>query len=437
MQISRRYRPGPTLPALLLACSLAVPALGQPAPAPRAVVPADNAPQAMTGMFAETATGVRTISIDGAQWLQLRFGDVDLGDGGTLTIVGADGQTQIFSQDQIEAWAGLTAMFGGAQLTVTVTPGEEGGATAEIADIIVGLPADTGAESPDAIPQALRDTLGPDFGRFIVTDTPRQPREGGTEEALPPGGSTIESICGTADNRVVSNHPFSGRIMPIGCTGWIISSGAILTAGHCIGTSTQILEFDVPPSLANGTTQPAAVTNQYPVLSASIVDDFTGIGNDWAVFEVGANTQTGLTPIQAQGGGFIPSSTASPGTVTITGYGVDGPSPNFGNPPPRNADNQTQQTHDGAVTQHDAGGPNSAVIRYEVDTQGGNSGSPVFTAGNVAVAIHTNGGCGPSGGANAGTSLRNGALWSAVQASGPPIGGGDFTAGWLNLLLAN
>ena len=140
------------------------------------------------------------------------------------------------------------------------------------------------------------------------------------------------------------------------------------------------------------------------------------VGNDWAVFQVLPNTQTGLMPIDAQGAAFTVSNTASPSTVRITGFGVDGPPPRFGNPPPRNADNQTQQTHTGTLTEN-SGGPNAGTLRYAVDTQGGNSGSPVIVEGtDTTIGIHTNGGCGTSGGTNAGTSFRNQALWNAIQA---------------------
>ena len=74
--------------------------------------------------------------------------------------------------------------------------------------------------------------------------------------------------------------------MPIGCTGWIIEGGALLTAGHCIGANTQTVEFNVPASLPNGTTQAPGVLDQYRVVASSIVSANTGIGNDWAMFRV-------------------------------------------------------------------------------------------------------------------------------------------------------
>jgi hypothetical protein len=389
-------------------------AQAQPAPIPRAVVPADAAPEAMTALFGDLEPGENSVSIAGAVWLQLKFTDFNLGTDGTLTISSEAGESQTFTQDQLEDWEGLTAIFNDSELTVTLNPGEGAPGesdeiSASIEEIIIGLPgADVEGAVADA-PQTLRNLLGDELERYIPADLPRQPERSG-----------VEAICGTSDNRVASGHPLVGRIMPIGCTGWIIQGGALLTAGHCISASTQTVEFNVPASQPNGTTVSAAVRDQYRVVGSSIVDAFTGVGNDWALFRVLPNTETGLMPIAAQGGAFQLSNTANPNDVRITGYGVDGPAPNFGNPPPRNGDNQTQQTHPGALTDHQVGGPNSATLLYTVDTQGGNSGSPVLVegGGNVAVGIHTNGGCSASGGANAGTSFRNQGLWAAVGAGG-------------------
>ena len=38
-------------------------------------------------------------------------------------------------------------------------------------------------------------------------------------------GAPTESICGPTDDRIPSNDPRAGRIVSIGCTGWIIASG--------------------------------------------------------------------------------------------------------------------------------------------------------------------------------------------------------------------
>jgi V8-like Glu-specific endopeptidase/ribosomal protein L27 len=390
---------------LILAASVLPPALAQPAPVRRAVVPADAAPEAMSGLFADLRGGEQTISIPGAAWLQLQLSDVRLGPDGTLTITSAAGDSQSFSQAEIEAWGGLTAILNGSELRVTLTPGP--GATepvtARIADIIIGLPpAEQGAA--EAAPQPLINLLGGDLDRFIPAEV-RRPR---TEGAAP------EAICGATDDRVASSNPRSGRIMPVGCTGWLIDGGALLTAGHCTGASMQTVEFNVPASQANGTTVSPPARDQYRVTAGSVVTQNTGVGNDWAFFTVLPNTETGLLPAAAQGATFQLSNTQNPANVRITGFGVDGPAPNFGAGGPRDATNQTQQTHVGALSTN-TGGANSGTLRYNTDTQGGNSGSPVIVEGtNVAIGIHTNGGCTSTGGTNAGTSFRNEALWTAI-----------------------
>ncbi|MES2673834.1 MAG: FG-GAP-like repeat-containing protein [Pseudomonadota bacterium] len=383
----------------------------QPEPALRAVVSANAAPAPMSRLFDKLGAGDSRISVPGATWLQLQFAEVNLGPQGVLTITDSTGETQTFSQAEINAWGGLSAVFNGSELTVNLTSDQDAAdvVSANIKDIIIGLPASTVGGAEGVAPQNLQNLLGPDIKRFIPNDSLKNlaPREGGS----------IETICGTTDDRVASANPRVGRIMPIGCTGWLIDGGSFLTAGHCIGAGTQTVEFNVPTSRADGTTVAPPVSDQYRVISQSIVSQNGGIGNDWAVFRVMPNTQTGLMPTSAQGATFQVSNVSNPAQVRITGYGVDGPAPNFGaGSSPRNSDNQTLQTHTGALSQN-TGGATSGILRYDADTQGGNSGSPVITAGtNTTIGIHTNGGCTSSGGTNSGTSFRNAALWGAVNA---------------------
>ena len=94
------------LVVLLLSTTALGRAEAQPAPVPRAVVPADAAPEAMAGLFADLRRGEQTISIPGAAWLQLQFSDLQLGPDGTLTITSAAGDSQSFSQAELEAWGG-------------------------------------------------------------------------------------------------------------------------------------------------------------------------------------------------------------------------------------------------------------------------------------------------------------------------------------------
>jgi hypothetical protein len=104
----------------------------------------------------------------------------------------------------------------------------------------------------------------------------------------------------------------------------------------------QTVEFNVPASQAFGTTVSPPVKHQYRVAAGSTVTQNTGIGNDWAIFRVLSNTETGLLPAVAQGATFQLSNTQNPANVRITGFGLDGPSPGFGSDPAqRDATNQT------------------------------------------------------------------------------------------------
>ncbi|MCH8033756.1 MAG: T9SS type A sorting domain-containing protein [Bacteroidetes bacterium] len=220
------------------------------------------------------------------------------------------------------------------------------------------------------------------------------------------------TICGSTDDRVSSDQHATGRLLNIGCTAWIIPNGHFISAGHCIaGGSANVVQFQVPLSLPNGTLQHPGPEDQYSVNVSTKVFVNGGVGNDWGTFEVFPNSVTGLLPKVAQGAFWPLVQDLGPDSIRITGYGVDGPPPNHGNPPPRDSTNQTQQTHVGPNA-----GSSGTTMRYVTDTQGGNSGSPVIDAltGN-AVGVHTHGGCNSSGGNNNGTSTFNSAFWIAVE----------------------
>jgi hypothetical protein len=230
------------------------------------------------------------------------------------------------------------------------------------------------------------------------------------QEADSPG---TQEICGSTDDRVRATDNAVGRVMPNGCTGWMVSNGANLTAGHCQGVN-QILEFNVPNSLNNGTPVNSLPQDQYPILNYTAFSN-GGEGNDWAVFRTGPNAN-GQFAIQQQNNTFYRMSRdLNPAVVRETGYGIDGPSPLFGDGP-RNADSQTLQTHSGPFSSETVTSPSSAVIRYEIDDENGNSGSPVIdTSNNIAIGIGTHAGCNSTGGSNAGTGFENDNLEAALR----------------------
>ncbi|MBK9098051.1 MAG: T9SS type A sorting domain-containing protein [bacterium] len=222
-------------------------------------------------------------------------------------------------------------------------------------------------------------------------------------------GDPTESQCGPTDDRTASNQPATARLLSVGCTAWIIPNGKFATAGHCLdGSSSTVVEFNVPLSLPNGTLQHPGPEDQYSVNVSTKIFTNGGVGNDWGVFEVFPNSITGLMPKQAQNAYWPLVQDLGPDSIRITGYGVDD-----------GTANQTQQTHIGPNA-----GSSGTTMRYVTDTEGGNSGSPVIDGlTNVAVGVHTHGGCTSSGGNNNGTSLFHTAFWAAVDqgAGGCPV----------------
>jgi len=307
------------------------------------------------------------IAVGDAPWLRLSFPHANLGKKSYLTITSVyDGAAQTLNSTTLSEWYNTSAYFNGnaVEVRLYVDPSDEG---------------------------VFFETGEVTVGEWV-----------GSDRTLAKGGplSQIESQCGTTDDRVPSNHPASGRIVNVGCTGWIASSGKYLTAGHCIGSSASILEFNVPPSLSNGTIQHPGPQDQYSINQSTWQFVNGGTGNDWGIFQVANNSQTGLQPIQAQGASFTVVQNLGPSTIRITGYGVDA-----------GTANQTQQTHAGPNA-----GSSGTTMRYQTDTEGGNSGSPVIDDANgTAVGIHTHGGCTSTGGNNSGTSAFNSNFWNAFQ----------------------
>ena len=221
-------------------------------------------------------------------------------------------------------------------------------------------------------------------------------------------GQGPDSICDTADDRVLSSDPRSCRL-GAGCSAWLFSEYAVATAGHCMNSGSTggvMLHFNVPPSTATGALVPSHPNDQYALGSFLQFQD-GGVGADWAVMAALRNSNTQLFPGQAQGSwyvlGNLPGTIA--GNLRVTGYGTgNGVS---GSP----TANQTQKTHDGAWVATST----AESVAYRADTTGGNSGSPILldSTGEV-VGVHTHGGCGPGTGANYGT-VATRADWAAAQ----------------------
>ncbi|HEY3245621.1 MAG TPA: hypothetical protein VGM03_19935 [Phycisphaerae bacterium] len=221
------------------------------------------------------------------------------------------------------------------------------------------------------------------------------------------------TICGPTDDRVPLNHPAVARMMPGGCTASIYApGGCMLSAGHCDAPNNMV-EFNVPPSLPSGTIQHPPPSDQYMIDPASRVSEqvpppCSSLGDDWFHFRCLPNTQTGLLPIQAQHA-YIPLATSIPmpfpQPLTIYGYGVDD-----------GVNNQVEQRGDGPLVNFImVPGSCYPSLRHQVDTTGGNSGSPIIESrAGRTIGIHTHSGCGGPNDSNGGTPITFPTLQAAL-----------------------
>jgi hypothetical protein len=244
-----------------------------------------------------------------------------------------------------------------------------------------------------------------------------------------------ETLCG-ADSRGPSSDNRVGRLFFGGCTAWRATNGAFVTAGHCVDFDPDsfgallpdgvldlngVVEFNVPLSTTGGATVFASPNDQYAVNVSTVQWRFDGegqgLGKDWAVFGVFANSNTGLLPHQAYGLPFRVSdaSTVGGATIRITGFGVDSTPP--GASGGQNAQTMTNQTATGPFVGTSNGNTAADIFHeYETDTMGANSGSPILLdAVNLVLGVHTNGGCVPGSAGNAGTALQVTAFFNALH----------------------
>jgi len=187
-------------------------------------------------------------------------------------------------------------------------------------------------------------------------------------------------------------------MMGLGCTGWIVqpptgSQGArVLTAGHCGSRDPEVFYFDYNTP-CGGQDKDAKLDKscQGKQLARKAYPD------DYTVYELDATCQyvAGITPILLDVGEPSPDE----GMYLI------------GHPNMRPKKISFQEVHDAGhhceVRGFQMSG--SKRVTYYCDTQGGNSGSPVFSAlTGHAFAIHSHGGCTKNEWtANSGSLLKN------------------------------
>lgn len=289
------------------------------------------------------------VQAEGQPWLRVRFGLVNLpqtehGQAYLRLTSLFDGAEQVLTQAQLEQWNNHSAYFNGSEvlMEVVMPAGVSGHTMVSVAGVVVPGQADS-----------------------------------------------LQTICGTVDVRTLVTHPAIGRVLPISCSAWILDScgKCLVTAGHCTNGSANVVQFNVPPSRGDGTLVFPGPSDQYAV-NASVTRSSgpREAGSEYGLLQVYPNPNTGLMPFERQGHAFTLASASAQinQLVSVTGFGSVDPSTGVGG-----QYNYALRTHMGPVVQ-----VNTTRLEYQVDTTGGNSGSPVIdlVTGN-AVGIHTHGGC--------------------------------------------
>ena len=331
---------------------------------------------------------VGAVHLAGASWVQVHVGEYNLGRSSELILTSAaDGQEQRLDARSLPHSYDWSAMLTGdeVEIELRIAPG--------------------------------------DLGVYVRFDQVRTSER--MAESAP--ASYERSICGDLDDRIRFNDSRVARLG--GCTAWLVSNGAVLSAGHCPIAAGNMIEFNVPSSTGSGLTLPAAPIDQYPVNIASVSFQDDGRGEDWMVFGVNPNTTSGAKAHLKQGFFFMTRLSLAIGTtLRVTGYGLDNIPGGVGGAGAAccdsngnglceydcNSDSQTQQVDIGPLDDLDG-----SIIEHDVDTMPANSGSPIIwdESGRYTIGIHTEGGCDDfvSGYDNHGTSFNHLPLAIAIQ----------------------
>jgi V8-like Glu-specific endopeptidase len=230
----------------------------------------------------------------------------------------------------------------------------------------------------------------------FITIEDVQTDQTGVQNRLLGGAAHIESLCTGGDSRQLSHDQRVGRMLPYGCTAFMVQppgqapNGCLMSAGHCVidalvGT---IVQFNVPLSNPSGLWRHPPVEHQYMVDMESLSISPPKQEEDWAYFGLQKNTNTGRFAWEDQETrGFeldMNPDVSLTSNVSVVGYGIV-------------IDNYERDS-----VQQEAFGPFLGTVKrkgvtylqHRVDTTGGNSGSPLISPStDKVIGIHVEGGC--------------------------------------------
>ncbi len=279
-----------------------------------------------SGALANRAAGFNVVYstvvyVEYANWLRLYFDAADLPRGSFVRVTAPyDGESQDLDADTMRMWSNSTAYFNGDRVYVD----------------LIAAPATEGN-------RISIDRIGTEIAEY---------RQCGADCG----------ICG-ADNRTPSTELWAGRLMPVGCSASVWSEeSCLVSAGHC-AQSGLVMQFNVPNSSSNCSTNNPPVADQFPVGTYQYQNG--GVGADWFVMTTGTNN---LSQKCYQRYGQLRRISTTLGNsgnaVANWGYGVDDDQPTR---------SQTQQTATGTINSRQ-----STYYTFTVDITYGNSGSALM-----------------------------------------------------------
>lgn len=226
-----------------------------------------------------------------------------------------------------------------------------------------------------------------------------EPADPGTQSICGHGEEILDVDCLNPANMALQISQAKATLyMSIGCTGWIVqlptaAHGArVLTAGHCGARDPETFTFDFNTPCQGGSAPRSKTCRGTQLARENPLDDYT-------VYELETSCPhvAGITPILLDVGE----------PATDEGMYL------MGHPNRRPKKISFQEVHDDGHHCEVRGffmrSGVSKRVTYYCDTQGGNSGSPVFSARTgYAFAIHSHGGCRNNlNSANSGSLLKN------------------------------